>query len=142
MICTMKEKLNRILLIDDDQSDNYLHSLFIEEAQICHHIEVASTAPAALEYLNTKKEGAYPQPELIFLDINMPKVNGFEFLEGYRKLEISQHSKAVIIMLTTSINPFEMEKAKNFPEIRQFRIKPLSPEMIAEILESCFADYL
>lgn len=137
----MKRKLKRILLIDDEVADNYYHQMIIEEAKITQKIVAVQNGLEALEYLLLKENGHCPQPELIFLDINMPKMNGWEFLEEYRKLHKSQKGDTVIIM-TTSMSPFDREKAQNAPEVKEFLEKPLTIELLDEILQKYFADWL
>lgn len=68
----------------------------------------------------------------------MPKMNGWEFLTKYSKLGIDQKAKVVIIMLSTSINPADMENAKRMSEITGFRTKPLTADMLKTILQDYF----
>jgi len=131
----MKNKLNCILLIDDDSEDNFFHQMVIEEMNIVDHIEVALNGVEALNFL--KKEN-HTHPDIIFLDINMPKMNGWEFLEAYAKLNPDQKAKLLVVMLTTSINPLDKERAEQFPDIIGFNSKPLTKEMLNEILEKHF----
>ena len=74
----MRKKLECILLIDDDDEDNFYHKIVIERMNITKRIEVAYNGLEALEFLQKESQII---PELIFLDINMPKMNGWEFLE-------------------------------------------------------------
>ena len=97
----MEKQLNCVLLIDDNDDDNFYHRIILNETGVTRHIEVAETGYQALNFLRKVQQ----IPELIFLDINMPKMNGWEFLEHYRKLSLEQKNEAVIIMLTTSLNP-------------------------------------
>ncbi len=133
----MKKKMNCILLIDDDKEDNFFHQMVINEMNITERIEVALNGVEALNFL--KKENQIP-PELIFLDINMPKMNGWEFLDAYNKLNAEHKAKVVVVMLTTSINPSDKKRAEQFPDIIGFNCKPLTEEMISEILERYFPD--
>jgi len=131
----MKKKLNCILLVDDDIEDNYFHKIVINEMNITERIEVALNGVEALNFL--KKENQ-TYPDIIFSDINMPKMNGWEFLEGFKELRAEQKAKVVVVMLTTSINPSDKERAEQFPDIIGFSSKPLTEEMISEILENHF----
>lgn len=133
----MKTKLNCILLIDDNHADNCYHRIIINEMNIAQRVEVALDGSEALSFL--KLESAAP-PELIFLDINMPKVNGWEFLKAYRELPAKQKA-GIIIMLSTSDNPKDIEKAMQTEEVSGFNVKPLTGEMLTEILEKYFAEY-
>jgi CheY-like chemotaxis protein len=135
----MKRKLNCILLVDDDPDDNMYHRIIIEEMNITEKIDVVLNGLEAITYL--KKENQTP-PELIFLDINMPKMNGWEFLEQYKHLDEKQKARVVIVILTTSANPDHIKKAQQIKEVTGFETKPLSKEMITDILNEHFQDYL
>jgi CheY-like chemotaxis protein len=134
----MKKKLNTILLIDDDQATNFLHKMVIKKADCADQVHVELNGESAITYLSTAKNGIYPSPDLIFLDINMPRMNGWSFLEEYQKLHNAQQGKAVIVMLTTSLNPDDVEQSKKFTEISEFRSKPMTQTMLMEIIDKYF----
>jgi len=133
----MRKKLNCIMLIDDDDEDNYFHQIVINEMKITEHIEIALNGEEALDFL--KKENQI-HPDIIFLDINMPKMNGWEFMEAYKELRADQKAKLVIVMLTTSENPEDMKKAGQFPDFIGFNSKPLTEEILSDILERYFPE--
>ena len=135
----MEKKLKCILLIDDNEADNYFHKIVIEEMNITERIEVALDGVEALNFLNQENE---TPPELIFLDINMPRIDGWEFLERYKGLSLKQERSIIIIMLSTSYNPKDIEKARQIEEVSGFKVKPLTEEMLTEILEKYFPDNL
>ena len=130
----MKKKLNCILLVDDNDADNEFHSIIIQKVGITDNIQIAEDGEEALEFL--KKENQV-MPELIFLDINMPRMNGWEFLEEYKQLNIKE-KQIIIVMLTTSVNPADMERANKIAEVTGFKVKPLNAAMLTEILELYF----
>lgn len=136
----MDKKLNLILLVDDDQHDNFFHKIVIEKAKITHDIQIAKNGLEAIEFLKSASTNKFPTPDLIFLDINMPKMNGWEFIEAYEQLEKEQQAKIVIVMLTTSLNPEEKEKAEKSPMVNDFRSKPLTVEMLREIAATHFTE--
>src|ERR1041384_1610260 len=105
----MNEPLNCIMLIDDDEDDNFFHRIVVEESGLAKSIKISETAVEALEWFQSA--GNLP-PELLFLDLNLPKMNGWEFVEELEKLNLSQ--RPVIIMLTTSYSPFDKQKAAQF----------------------------
>ncbi len=137
------KKLNCILLIDDNVDDNFFHSLVINEANAAENIKTATDGQKALEYLEKSKEdqNQNPFPDLIFLDINMPKLNGFQFLEKAKANKyFDTGKKVVLVMLTGSLNPNDEKTAKeNFAnEINDYKIKPLTAEILKEIIEKYF----
>jgi CheY-like chemotaxis protein len=138
----MKEKLNCILLIDDDEPTNFLNELVIKQVDCAEKTVAVQSGQAALDFLKERINGGYPQPELIFLDINMPVMNGWEFLEEYKKLDSDQKAKMVMVMLTTSLNPDDKDKADTIDAIDDFVSKPLTAEIVNEILNKHFADRL
>lgn len=136
----MNHKLSCILLIDDDAPTNYLNEEIIRETDCVNHVQIAETGRDALDYLANKGQyvangNTYPQPDLIFLDINMPGMDGWEFLQEYEKLSPDQWGKMVVVMLTTSLNPDDERKAKASNGIAGFITKPLTKEMVRDILE-------
>lgn len=135
----MKIKLNCILLVDDDNDCNFFHKKLLQEMNCANSIQVATNGAEALEYLKTCNERNIP--DIILLDINMPKVNGWEFLEAYEKLPDQLKAKIVLIMLTTSLNPDDRAKAAMFACVKGFKEKYLDEDMVSKILKEYFADH-
>lgn len=135
----MKKKLNCILLVDDDDDDNFYHQIIINRMNIASRVDIAMNGIEALAYL--KKENKNP-PEIIFLDLNMPKMNGWEFLEQYQHLALDQKAKVLVVILTTSANPDDIKRAKEVEDVTGFETKPLSEELLTKILEQHFQEYL
>lgn len=136
----MKKKLNCILLVDDNDADNYYHEIVINDFGCAEEVVAVQSGKAALDYLKSIENGNHPQPDLIFLDINMPAMNGWEFLEEYKKLDVIQQGKIVVVMLTTSLNLDDEEKARGIEHIKNFKNKPLTEEMLHEIIEKHFPE--
>lgn len=135
----MRKKLNSILLIDDDPDDNYFHQIIINEMNIVNQIDIATNGIEAIAYLTQKN--CIP-PEIIFLDLNMPKMNGWEFLDQYKHLDIGKKAKVLILILTTSANPDDIKRAKEIQEVTGFETKPLTKELLTDILQQHFQDHL
>ena len=145
----MNPQLNCILLIDDDEPTNFLNKMTLEQAGCTRHIRVAQSGQEALDYLrgcgpdNGFPEGGSsersPRPDLIFLDINMPAMDGWEFLEKYKTLPAEQKADIVLIMLTTSLNPDDEVKTRTIPEVAGFENKPLSQHRLRALLEKYFS---
>ena len=139
----MKQKLNCVLLSDDDEPTNYMSSMLLEERGCAEQIKVAESGAKALSYLTNSEQSSVDTehitfPDIIFLDINMPAMDGWEFLDNYKKLENKHRGKVIIIMLTTSLNPDDKIRAENIPEISGFENKPLTAEMIDRVLNQFF----
>jgi len=134
----MRALLKTILLIDDDEATNFIHQMVIKQVGCTENVVVKENGAEALEYLTSSIDGKYPQPDLILLDINMPRMDGWEFLEEYKNLDDDQLAKTVIVMLTTSLNPDDKDKANVIPVITGFMSKPLTAEMLEEILKKHF----
>jgi len=130
----MKNKLKCILLIDDDEPTNFLNKLILKEMDCAEHIEVAQSGREAINFLTTNRL----MPELVFLDVNMPSMDGWEFIDLLDVFKRQQKNKAVTIMLTTSLNPDDEVRSKTFDQIDDFRQKPLSKKMMEEILDQYF----
>jgi CheY-like chemotaxis protein len=134
----MKTKINCILLVDDNPDDNFYHERVIKKNDAAVTVVAKQTGMDALEYLKSKKADSNIHPDLILLDINMPGMNGWEFLEEYNKLEKQFQSHAIVVMLTTSGNPDDKMKAKLFSSVSDFKTKPLTKEMLEDIIVKYF----
>ena len=129
----MTPKLKSILLVDDDEATNFIHKMVIKQLNCTENIVVKENGIEAIKYLTSSIDGEHPQPDLIFLDINMPAMDGWEFLEEYDKLEVIQQAKTVIVMLSTSLNPADRDTANAIPLISGFISKPLTTEKLAQV---------
>jgi CheY-like chemotaxis protein len=136
------KKINCILLIDDDIDDNEFHEIVIMKAGVCNNVRTAKNGIQGLEYImNSAKpelQDQFPRPNLIFLDINMPRMNGFEFLEEYNKLDDSLKAEVMICMLTTSLNPEDRKKANEINAVTDFLEKPLTVDALTKIINNFF----
>jgi CheY-like chemotaxis protein len=126
------------MLVDDNADDNFFHARVIKRSNAAVNVIEKQTGRDALEYLKSKQNDRDTHPDLILLDINMPGMNGWEFLEEYNKLDEQLQSQAIIVMLTTSDNPDDKVKAKATNIACDFRTKPLTKGMLEEILNQYF----
>jgi CheY-like chemotaxis protein len=132
-------KLECVLLIDDDEATNFYHTIVLEEELKSVHIQSVTSAKEGLNYLLGK--GIYadcPQPGVIFLDLNMPGMSGWDFLEKYEELPIDIHDRAIVSILTTSANPDDRERAATMPNVKEFVNKPLTPESLWKVVQDNF----
>lgn len=138
------KQLDCILFIDDNQHTNFLNKRLVNKLALARNVFAVSNGKEGLDFLTNQgsfvQNGTkYPKPGLIFLDINMPVMDGWEFLQNYRNLDPQQKGDVMIIMLTTSPNPDDMAKAVALPEVNGFERKPLSAEMMLNIMNKYFA---
>lgn len=126
--------LNRILLVDDDAVTNMMHRRVIERSGRATNIDVATDGQEALDILTADLAAGRPLPELIFLDINMPGMGGFEFLEHYATLQIEEQVQLIIVMLSTSLLRTDHARAEADPNVHSFCDKPLRLEKLVELV--------
>jgi CheY-like chemotaxis protein len=134
----MNKKLKCIMLVDDNPDDNFFHTRVIKKCNAAVLVVGKQNGRDALDYLKSEAHTNDEHPDLIFLDINMPGMNGWEFLEEYNKLEKEFKSKVVVIMLTTSYNPDDKLKVKAMNVAYDFKTKPLTKEMLDEVIATHF----
>jgi CheY-like chemotaxis protein len=134
----MKNKLTCIMLVDDDHNDNFFHEREIKKTNAATIVIEKNTGLEALEYLKSKKVDKAMLPNLIFLDINMPGMNGWDFLQEYERLDKELQSRVVIIMLTSSDNDDDVSRAKAWRSVSDYITKPLTKEIMTDIIKKYF----
>lgn len=135
----LSKPISCILLVDDDPDDNFLHQLVIDDSGYCEQVQIAENGQQALAYLTNQAAPDYCRPEVILLDINMPGMNGFEFLAEYEKLDATYQAKVVLMMLTTSLNPDDLKRANGHGVVIGYQSKPLTRKMLDEIVKQHFS---
>ncbi len=134
------KSVQTILLIDDDDTTNYLNHRLLSRMQAAEDIRVVTNGEEALQYLKHSFSGdeEYPRPDMILVDIKMSVMDGFEFLEEYQKFSDSDKKHIVMLMLTSSASFYDLEKLKQFPDVRQHYSKPLNEGDVREIMNDYF----
>lgn len=132
------DKLKSILLVDDDTATNFLHKLMVDESGCTEQVQVSTNGQKAIEYVQDAIAGKHQKPSLIFLDINMPIADGWDFLEDFEKLEEKDRNDIKIVMLTSSINPDDETKGRSYATVTDFRQKPLSVDLLREVVKNHF----
>ncbi len=128
------KKINCVLLVDDSASTNFYNKKIIETSGKVEHIFEVANGLEALEFIHQKgRFNHYPSPDIIFLDINMPKMDGFEFLEQYAKLAKQKTAHSIIVFLTTSNWSKDKMKAAENDLIHGFIEKPLKEKDLKKL---------
>lgn len=130
---TPASKFHSVMLIDDNEIDNLINQKMIESSSISQHILIHTGARSAIEFLRNieKLSSTVPEakkliPEIILLDIDMPLMDGFQFLEEFEKFSELIKSSTKIVMLTSSLNPSDLNRAKKSKYVTKYLNKPLS----------------
>ena len=123
--------LRTIMLIDDSEIDHMICQRKAARSGLVGDVIAFYYAEEALAYLRRDDR---PEIDAIFLDINMPKMSGFEFLERATAEFGDAFTRAVVVMLTTSLAPRDMERARSYDAVKAFFNKPLTEEVLAEVV--------
>jgi PAS domain S-box-containing protein len=127
-------KIKTVFLIDDDPIVNIISKKIIEKAEFAEKIEIYTNAGNALKELEEKfKANVNDLPQIVFLDINMPGTNGWDFLDEFEKMcdEIKKNCK--VYMLTSSIDPSDVKKSQSYETVKDFIVKPLTKEKLEKL---------
>lgn len=131
--------INRILLIDDDPLSNMAHGKIIRDMDMFSTLSVCSSGESALELLNSCNpvgNQTDSMPDVILLDIKMPKMDGFQFMEKFDQIKGRWNHKVVMCMLTASMNTRHRIEGHSKKSIQAFLYKPLDPNELKQLLKS------
>jgi len=123
------------MLIDDSDIDNMVNKHILSKSMVAEHIIVFTSANDALTYFSENKTTTDEMliPKIILLDINMPIMNGFGFLVEFEKITADNLKNTKVIMLTSSVDPNDIRRSKDYSSVISFISKPLSLEHLDEI---------
>jgi CheY-like chemotaxis protein len=125
------------MLIDDSEIDNFINLKMLEGCNFAERVYVHTNGRSALEFLkNIERMGEKEIslfPEVIFLDLNMPIMDGYQFADEFEKIPDLLKAKTKIVVLTTSLNPQDTEKSKKYPQIISYINKPLTCQSIGSL---------
>jgi CheY-like chemotaxis protein len=126
------KKVDLVYIIDDDEIIIYLTNKLIMKADFCNRIENFSDAKSALDRLQVASETGDNIPDLILIDLNMPEMNGCEFIEAFKKINFEKDIPTFIF--TSSIDPNDKQRSFQYTEIKDFITKPLTLQKLDKIL--------
>ena len=124
-----------VLLVDDDAISNFLSTKTLESIGGVNDIRTALNGKQAIDLFNECVLESKPLPDIVLLDLNMPIMDGFDFMEAFNQLHLSERDHVRIIVVSSSENPSDIEKAKQFG-INQYLVKPLKEQSLRTALET------
>lgn len=124
--------MKRVFLIDDDEVFVFLTKKVIERSGVDVELTVFSNGQEAMEHIKSIAAEASKLPDVILLDLNMPVMDGWDFLSTYQEVELAKFIALYIV--TSSISPYEVERAKHIKEVKEFIVKPIAKEKFIEII--------
>lgn len=130
---TLNKVIDLVMLVDDNDTDNFISKRIIEITKFAKRVEVKSSGKSALDYLKDNQSESENLPNIIFLDINMPIVDGFVFLYEFEKFNELVKNKCKVIILSSSDNKRDIDKIVNNNHVIKFITKPLTEVALEEI---------
>lgn len=140
-------KLKNVLLIDDNHCTNVYNTVIIKRSQIADQVHTIEFPELALEQLQKASKqdmrtglGQMAMPELIFLDVNMPRMSGWEFLVEFEKINNTSNSKSILFMLTAALHPKLDDRYNAFSFMKGILQKPLTVDLLHNIIKEHFVE--
>jgi CitB family two-component system response regulator MalR len=130
-------KALNILLVDDDEMCVFIHSKVLELSGCCNKTKSACNGQRALEYLRDAASGSHPVPDIIFLDLQMPLMNGLDFLEAYQSLPFARKEQIAIVLLSSSVSEKDKEYAMS-RGVRHYLTKPFTLDAFYSVIRSLY----
>lgn len=135
----MNTKVPIVALVDDDKIFQLTASKTIKALQLSDNILQFENGEDALKYLIDNALNSSVLPDYIFLDINMPFVDGWMFMQDYAELKHELKKEISIFMVSSSIDPRDIHRARNIPDVQEYVVKPLTKEKFIQLLNDAAA---
>jgi CheY-like chemotaxis protein len=129
-------KNESICIVDDDKVYQFLVKQILKIKELADNVLTFSDGEEVYNYIKDNKGKPDLLPDIILLDINMPIMDGFLFMEEYIKLKREINKKIIIYMVTSSVDPVDLERSKKYSDIKGFITKPISPEVLEKIIRT------
>lgn len=128
--------VKNLLLIDDDEIFTFMTKKIIEQTHLAEQIKVFANGKDAIEFLKKTVENDATLPEVIFLDLSMPVLDGWGFLEEYIKLKPRFGKKITLYIISSSVSPKDHERAKTYSDVSDFIVKPMSKGKFVDLIKN------
>ncbi|MGB7394023.1 MAG: response regulator [Pricia sp.] len=129
-----RTKIQKVCIIDDDPIFVYGTKRIMDEVDFCDEVIVYHDGQEALDGLNEMNQRGEELPSIIFVDLNMPVMNGWEFLEDFIKIDNHNRDKVIVYIISSSVDPRDLEQIRNYPVVNQYILKPITPEALENVL--------
>ena len=126
--------INLVALIDDDEIVKFIESKVIESTNVVNRIKTFSNGEEAINFLKSNSKNLDSLPEIVLLDLNMPVMDGFEFLERYIMLKPKLGKKITIYVVSSYISPTDTERINRISEVTDYIVKPITKEKFEKIV--------
>jgi CheY-like chemotaxis protein len=130
----MSVKIPNLWIIDDDPMSSFYIKRLAELGELAHIITIYNTAQGAINYLLHHRTSLEHLPDIILLDIYMPEVDGWQFLNELKRIEDQLSKKAAIYIISSSNHPRDLSRAESFPEVRAYFQKPVTLEVLKDMV--------
>ncbi|MFY0672907.1 MAG: response regulator [Bacteroidia bacterium] len=131
--------INKVYLVDDDEINNFICTNILRKISFCDDVVAYESGTEAIDALKDAiNNGQNDIPDVIFLDINMPIMNGWDFLEEFKGLKSQIEKKVSLFMLSSSIYQADVEKSKQYDDVVDFVTKPLNADVLNDIKNKYF----
>ena len=127
------KKINTVCIVDDDDVYQFTVKYEIERTDLVGEIKSFSDGEQAIHFLKQAAHSPALLPDILFLDINMPIMDGWDFLEEFAQLNPSLDKKVIIYMVSSSINQKDVDRAKKINEVTDYIIKPINREKLTSL---------
>jgi CheY-like chemotaxis protein len=128
--------IKNLLLIDDDEIFTFMTKKIIEKTNLTEQIKVFGNGKEAISFLDSVAGEPHLLPEVIFLDLSMPVLDGWGFLEEYIRLKPKFGKKIILYIISSSVSPQDHERAKSYNDVSDFIIKPMTREKFIDIIKN------
>jgi CheY-like chemotaxis protein len=128
-----QQKLN-IFLVDDDHIYQFTAKKTLEAMGVSQEVSIFMDGETALEYIKAHLSDIDSLPDVIFLDINMPVMDGWQFVEEFQKLDLGK--KVSLFMVSSSVDEADMNRSRQYPVIKEYIIKPVGRPRFEQLLSS------